>query len=161
MKHFLLIFFAVLLFSCAKRIVYVPYETIRTEKVTVHDTLIDVQLVPIRDSVSVRDTFSLLSNKYSYSSATWHSGLLNHSLVIKDISIPVRVQYVTVEKHDTTTKTIVREISKVDQNKIKDFDKVKEKASKRLGTIWSLIGVVFLLTLWTFRKLILKLVKPI
>ena len=152
-----------LLGSCAHKIVYVPTETVRTEKVILHDTLIDVQLVPIRDSVAVSDTFSLLSNKYAYSSATWHSGTLNHSLVIKDVTIPVRVQYVTVEKHDATTKLMP--INKQDQAKLDKFDKLQASDKAKTAKIWGLYGLVLLLTFWTLRKPIIwlasKAIKPI
>jgi len=164
MKHFLLIFSVVLLFSCTKY-VYVPVETVRIVERISHDTIIWTKLVPTRDSVSIRDTFSLLSNKYSYSVAEWHSGLLNHSLVVKDVAIPVKIQYINTTIHDTTSRTIVQPLSKVDANKLKTYDAIKEKASKRLGTVWKLIGLLSLSVLFILRKpifaIISKLIKPI
>jgi len=148
-----------LFLGCAPKVVYVPTETIRTVTQIVHDTTIQVKLDVIRDSVEVRDTFSLLTNKYAYSTAEWHSGVLNHSLGIKDVSIPVKVQYIDISTHDTTT--IVQPIDKKDKAKIDGYDKLKDSNKKKTATIWKLIGLLSLSVLWIFRKPIIKLVKLI
>ena len=67
--------------GCSRR-VYVPVEHLTFDSISVHDTLVQVQLVPYRDSVASRDTSSYLSNEYGYSWAVWSGGMLHHSLVI-------------------------------------------------------------------------------
>lgn len=157
----LLIFSAILLSGCAPKIVYVPTETIRTVTEIVHDTTIQVKLDVIRDSVAVSDTFSRLSNKYAYSTAEWHSGLLNHSLTIKDVAIPVRIQYVNKTIHDTTSKVIVQKLSKSDQNKLNNYDSLKEKSKRQTKTAWKLIGLLSLSVVLLFRKPIFAVIKKI
>lgn len=99
-KLFLLI---PLLFLGCKTIktVYVPIEKVRIERQTVHDTIIDVKLDVLRDSIVTKDTISILSNKYAISSAKWSNNTLYHSLSTKDIHIPVKIQYVNTYISDT------------------------------------------------------------
>lgn len=85
------------LVSCTRKI-YIPVEQKVTETVTLHDTIIQYQLDIIHDSIVTPDTISYLENKYSESYAKWNNGNLNHSLRTKDISLPVKVQYVEKEK---------------------------------------------------------------
>lgn len=67
-----------------KRVVeYVPLETVRTERVEVRDTVVEVQLVPYRDSVTVADSTSRIENDYAVSHAAVRGGLLSHSLTVK------------------------------------------------------------------------------
>lgn len=77
---------ACLLAGCGtKRVVeYVPMETVRTERVEVTDTVVEVQLVPYRDSVTVADSTSRLENDYAVSHAAIKGGLLSHSLAVKE-----------------------------------------------------------------------------
>ena len=88
---------AVLLLMClcgCRSVKYVPVETVRTDSTVIHDTLMDVRLVPYRDSVAVRDTSSYLSNPYAWSWAVWSDGVLHHSLVVwPGGSIRVKVPY--------------------------------------------------------------------
>lgn len=78
--------------SCRTK--YVPVEIKVTDSVTIHDTMFSEKLVPYRDSVSVRDTSSFLSNPYAYSRAVWDNGVLHHSLGIwTDAVLVVRVPY--------------------------------------------------------------------
>lgn len=70
-----------MLFGC-KSTHYIPVETVRTDSMVIRDTSIVVQLVPYRDSVSVADTTSFLSNPYAYSRAIWSGGMLHHVLGI-------------------------------------------------------------------------------
>lgn len=76
---------ACLLAGCStKRVVeYVPMETVRTERVEVTDTVVEVQLVPYRDSVAVADSVSRIENAYAVSHAAVKGGLLSHSLTVK------------------------------------------------------------------------------
>lgn len=80
-----------LCFGCTRH-VYMPVVHEMLDSVSVHDTIMQMQLVPYRDSVAVRDTSSFLSNAYGYSWAVWSGGVLHHSLIIwpkKPIEITV------------------------------------------------------------------------
>lgn len=96
MKKIIYIAILLSLTGCkAKEVIkYVPVEKIRTEQVIMRDTIIDVQLIPHKDSVSLNDTISFLENKYAYSNASFTAGRLNHSLVIKSVKIPTEIQYI-------------------------------------------------------------------
>lgn len=85
---------ALLLASCRTRTVYIPFETVRLDSVAVRDTVFRTRLVPYKDSVSVRDTASFLSNPYAYSYASLGAGMLRHSLGIwPQAAVTVRVPY--------------------------------------------------------------------
>lgn len=98
-----LLFMAWLLVGCGTRRVveYVPVEKKVTETVTLVDTLVEVKLVPYRDSVSVpADTASHLENPYAYSNASLSGGRLNHSLGIKPdnpLLFPIQTRIVHVQ----------------------------------------------------------------
>lgn len=82
-----------LCFGCTRH-VYVPVVHKRVDSIDVHDTIIQVQLVPYKDSVAIRDTSSYLHNEYAYSYATWSDGVLQHSLGIwPQKPIEVKVPY--------------------------------------------------------------------
>ena len=89
--------------SC-RSVRYVPVETVRVDSTVVHDTLMDVQLIPYKDSIVTRDTSSFLSNPYAYSWARWSDGMLHHSLGIwpfatTQVEVPYFIdRYVTVTK---------------------------------------------------------------
>lgn len=104
MKHSFFIFIAVCLAGvlfggCRTKYVPVPVET--TDSFVIRDTLIDIQLVPYRDSVVVVPTqeqpdsvSSLLTNPYAWSWAQWYNGKLHHSLGIWPNKLtPIRVPY--------------------------------------------------------------------
>ena len=67
---------------------YIPVEVTSTDSVVVHDTLIQTELVPYRDSVSVLPSVgdttaaSFLSNPYAFSWARWDGRSLQQSLSI-------------------------------------------------------------------------------
>jgi hypothetical protein len=88
-----------LLTSC--KTVYVPVETIKIQKEIIRDTIVQVELVPYKDTVSILDTVSHLENKYAYSDAEFSTGRLNHSLSIKPIKIPTKVQYIEHTRVDS------------------------------------------------------------
>jgi hypothetical protein len=87
-----LLILLILLTGCKTK--YVPIETIKIQKEIIRDTIVQVELVPYKDTVSILDTVSHLENKYAYSDAEFSTGRLNHSLSIKPIKIPTKVQYV-------------------------------------------------------------------
>ena len=72
------------LFSGCTRKVYVPVERTTTVTEFVRDTIVEVQLKVVHDTVTIeaegRDTTSYLENGTHYSHATWRDGKLGHSL---------------------------------------------------------------------------------
>lgn len=73
--------------GCRTKYIPVPIES--TDSIIIRDTILDVQLVPYRDSTTVTpeaDTpdsaASFLYNPYAYSWARWFNGKLHHSLGI-------------------------------------------------------------------------------
>ena len=103
--------------GCSKT-VYVPVHssTIITE--VVRDTVIDIRLETIRDSVTVADTISRLENKYACSVAQWSAGMLSHSLATKPVDIPVQIQYKEVIRIDSIAVPYpVIEIKEVNRQK--------------------------------------------
>lgn len=87
-----------LLMSCGTKKIYVPIDHKVTETVIMHDTVVRLELVPYRDTISTRplpgkDTLSFLQNSYAYSYASFKEGMLNHSLGIKPgASAEVKIQ---------------------------------------------------------------------
>lgn len=74
--------------GCRTKKIYIPVERKVTETTMLRDTVVRIELVPYRDSVSItpteeKDTISFLENPYAYSYASLIDGLLNHSLGIK------------------------------------------------------------------------------
>lgn len=71
-------------FSGCSRRVYVPVERTTTVTEVVVDTLIEVELKEVHDTVTIhtrgRDTLSYLSNGIGYSFASIENGVLGHSL---------------------------------------------------------------------------------
>lgn len=107
----LIILLASAICSC-RGVRYVPVETVRVDSTVVHDTLLDVRLVPYRDSVATRDTASFLSNPYAYSWARWSGGMLQHSLGIWPFATTqVKVPYF-IDRYVTITKPQVVEVEK-------------------------------------------------
>lgn len=85
MKKVVYLFFVILLalviIGC-RSVKYVPVETVRYDSIAVRDTMMEVKLVPYKDSISTSDTVSFLSNPYAYSWARYSGGMLHHSLGI-------------------------------------------------------------------------------
>lgn len=93
MKKNLLIFpILILMMSCIKTPEYIPIKSTEFVLKTVKDTVINIQLVPYKDSVIVKDTISLLENKYASTKAVWSEGFLTHTLSIKSNPIKVVIQ---------------------------------------------------------------------
>lgn len=90
-------------FSSCTRKVYVPVEKHTTVTETMVDTLVEIRLEEIHDTVRIqtegRDTVSYLANKYAYSFASVVDGVLGHSIgtipgaIIKDT---VKVKYIHI-----------------------------------------------------------------
>ena len=93
-RKLLLIFLGVVAFvlmfvlfsGCSKR-VYVPVERTTTVYETLRDTLVEVELKEVRDTVTIEtvggDTLSYLHNDIAYSFASIEGGKLGHSLGIR------------------------------------------------------------------------------
>lgn len=114
----LLIFFPLLFIGC-KSIEYVPVKEVHTEQIILRDTIVDIKLIPYKDSISIKDTISYLENTYAYSNASYSSGQLNHSLNIKDVEIPVKI--VVQEKIIRDSIPYPIEITKTKVEYRKDF----------------------------------------
>lgn len=84
----IVILYLLLLSLSGCRSKYVPVPVRTTDSLVVHDTLVRVQLVPYRDSVSVSPlagsaaAVSYLFNPYAFSWARWDGTQLHHSLSI-------------------------------------------------------------------------------
>ena len=90
-----------LLTGCKTKTVYIPVHSTTTVTELRHDTIVEIQLLPYRDSVVVSDTVSRLENKYAHSEALWLSGKLSHSLTIKEVDIPLKIQYIETIRTDS------------------------------------------------------------
>lgn len=109
---FLIIVLALFLSGCKSKIQYVPIETIKTEKKieTVHDTIVQVKLVPYYAQSVVPSDSSFIENKYAFSNAFWDGSLLHHDLGIKDINIPVNIKYVDRWHFSTDSIPYIKEV---------------------------------------------------
>lgn len=107
LKHSLFLLTIILLFGCAPRLVYrdVPIEVLKHDSIAYHDTIINVKLDVIKDSVTVKEDSSFLSNKYAYSYAKYGLDGLHHSLGIFQntvhpivINLPTKTKYIEKQK---------------------------------------------------------------
>jgi len=80
--------------GCRTKTVYVPVRSSSTLTEVRRDSLVYVHLPALRDSVSASDTLSILENSYASSVALWSGNHLSHSLSVKAVQVPVRVEYV-------------------------------------------------------------------
>lgn len=92
----------VLCSGCTRR-VYVPVERTTTVTEILRDTIVEVELKQVHDTVTIealgRDTASYLENGTHFSRATWKDGKLGHSLgTLPDASVKdtLKVKYVIV-----------------------------------------------------------------
>lgn len=119
------VFLGWLLLGCStKKVVeYIPVEKKTVETVVLTDTLLQVQLIPYKDSVSVKDSTSYLENPYAYSRASITDGKLNHSLGIFPLKpIPYTFQMPVKIIRDSIpyavpgpTQYIERELTKIEK----------------------------------------------
>ena len=97
----IILLFLVCVFFGGCRTKYIPVPVESTDSIVIKDTIIDVQLIPYRDSVIVvpetesKDSVaSFLSNPYAWSWVKWINGKLHHSLNIWSNKLtPIRVPY--------------------------------------------------------------------
>ena len=97
---FVLLF--VLCSGCTRR-VYVPVERTTTVTEILRDTVVELKLMQVHDTVTIevlgRDTASYLEDGTHFSRATWKDGKLGHSLgTLPDASVKdtLKVKYVIV-----------------------------------------------------------------
>lgn len=150
----LLFLLLILLAGCAPRTIYVPVESIHTVTQIVRDTVIDVRLDVIHDSVTVRDTASYLENRYASSYALFSDGFLSHSLNTKPVTIPVKVQFINTTTTDTIqVPYVVEKVVKV--NYITSWQKTRLRALN-----WLVLAVILWLG-WKYRKPIMAFVRKL
>lgn len=154
-KYWSVIVIAALILSltgCSKEIAYVPIDSVHYVKTTVYDTVISIKLVAYKDSVSIVDTFSRLENKYALSTALWSKNRLNHVLQIKDVSIPVKTQYIekiVIDSVQVPYKVVVTK----EVNKLTKFQKFE------IRWFWYIVIGFIVYFAWTKRKWIIKFIK--
>lgn len=125
MKYFLSIIILLLFASCRTRYITLHEVEQRTDSITLVDTVLQVRLDVVHDSVSIDTTSSFLSNKYAYSWARW-DGELHHSLGIYEGLTPVVVkvpkEYVTITKYKDVPVPVERELSWIQKVKLRWFN---------------------------------------
>lgn len=137
----LIILLASAICSC-RGVRYVPVETVRVDSTVVHDTLMDVRLVPYKDSIATRDTSSFLSNPYAYSWARWSGGMLQHSLGIWPFATTqVKVPYF-IDRYVTITKPQLVEVEK----KLSRWQQLKQDLGG--AAIFGLLGLIIFLVVY-------------
>jgi hypothetical protein len=97
---------SILLTGCGAIKEYVPYpvERVIRETITVRDTVVDVVLKQIHDSVTVnlaKDTTSYLENRYAYTYAAVTGGNLIHSLGTQKESVTIETKYIEKIRTDS------------------------------------------------------------
>jgi hypothetical protein len=104
MRSILFVIVAGILLTACKTVKYVPVERIVRETVSVRDTVLEVQLEQVHDSISVnlsKDTASYLENRYAYSFAGVVDGHLIHSLGTQKEPVPVGTKYMETIRTDS------------------------------------------------------------
>ena len=93
-----------LLFSCAPKEVvrYIRDVSIRVER----DTIVEAVLIPSKDSITSKDTISVLENKYARTSAKWANSSLTHTLEIKPV--PIEIKTKIIERVDSIPYEVER-----------------------------------------------------
>ena len=140
---YLIIAFACLT-ACKVKTIYVPVETKTVITETVRDTIVDVRIEYIRDSVITPDTISFLSNIYAYSSAEWRNGLLHHVLsTCPDALIPVNIKYIDRLRIDSIPAPYPVEVPVYVENPLSWWQKARIKLGEVLLIIIG-IGIAYL-----------------
>lgn len=138
----------ILLIGCRT---YVPIPSTHYVLQTVHDTTVDVQIVPIFKERTTKDTTSHLDAKLAYSDAKLVGGMLYHSLGIKDTTIPIKVKYVNTLKVDTIMipKTVTKTVTKYIEKKLNWYQSLSIKVFS-----WLLVALILSIAfaLWRFFK---------
>jgi len=137
-----------MLFTGCTRKIYIPVEHKTIETVTLRDTIVQVKLDVIHDSVIIPDTISNLENKYATSYAAWSQGKLRHSLNSKPVSLPVKVQYVEKENRIEIPQPYPVEVVKYVERELTWWQKMNIWMGK-----FVLMGLAVGVLMWfVFRK---------
>ena len=103
MKNFTILFFLLLLVACSvtRQVTSGEQTTIevRTKTVYVPDTVY-IERPQIIERVETLDTISVLENKYAVSEASVSGNVLTHSLEVKPIKEPIKIEH-RVEYRDS------------------------------------------------------------
>lgn len=152
MKIKILIILSLLLIGCKSKIQYVPLESVRVEKEieTIHDTIIQVKLVPYYTNVVTPADSSFLENQYAFSRAFWDGKFLHHSLGIKDIQFPVNIQWRDRwhTRYDSIPYPVEVPIKGDTIYKMKWYEEI----FFFIGTIVTLLGGIYLLYKYLRRR---------
>jgi hypothetical protein len=146
----LIIFLFCLLTSCGTRTVYVPVDRVHTETVTLKDTIVDIRLEHIHDSVSVSDSVSYLTNKYAYSWAGITGGRLNHSLGTWPVNIPVEIKYIDRIITDSIPFPYEVKVIEYKDKPLTWWQRVRITAGDI--SLWALAGAIIFLLVKLFLK---------
>lgn len=135
------------LVACKTRTIYTPVEIHTIDSTVIRDTVLDIQLVPYRDSVAVNGDSSFLSNPYAYSWAVWKNGVLHHSLGIWPKQVQLQLNYIEKIKRIEIPKPYpVIEIEYVEK-KLSFI----QKARQVVGDI-ALSGLGIYLIIWLLKR---------
>lgn len=134
------------LLSCS-RTQYIPVESVRIDSISIKDTVFQERLVPYRDSVTVADTASFLTNPYAYSRAVWSSGRLHHVLGIwPQATVRVQVPYY-VDRYVYRSEPQIIEVEK----KLTRWQRIKLQAGGyAVGAV--LIGMALIIVRWMMHN---------
>ena len=104
-------------FSSCNHKVYVPVERTTTVTQVVTDTVVEIRLEVVHDTITIesfgRDTASYMANDTHYSFATWHNGRLGHSLgTLPGASVKGPVQVVHTHTIDSIPYAVPVEVEK-------------------------------------------------
>lgn len=146
----LVIAFCILVFGCTRK-VYIPVEHKTIETMTLHDTIVEVRLDIIHDSIITPDTINYLENKYAGSWAKWVDGKLHHSLTSKDVELPIKVQYIDREKRIEIPKPYPVEVKVEVEKKLSNWQKIKMEVGGFAAGGFLLVCVILIRL--TFKKL--------
>ncbi len=149
----------IMMVSCKTKdpkLIYVPVEKTITVTETIRDTIIDVQLVPDKQSVITpsKDT-SRLENKYCLSFAFWDGEKLFHNLNVKDTSVPTKVPI--KEKKTVIVVPIIQPYEVKETIYVDKQDSWLDKTQKYIARIG--LGLLAIFLLVKYRSRIFKFVR--
>jgi len=143
---FVLVF--VLFSGCSKR-VYVPVERTTTVYETLRDTLVEVELKEVHDTVTIEtlggDTLSYLHNDLAYSFASIEDGKLGHSLGIRPetkLLFPMQMKFIHIV--DSIPYPVTVEVEK----KLTWWQRMKMEYGGFAMGIATAVAFIFGLFLW-------------
>lgn len=135
---------------CKPRIEYRDSVRVEYRDRIIHDTATFYVEKEV-EKIATKDTASHLENRWAVSDASVSEGLLYHSL--ESIPQVVEVPY-EVEVHDTI---IVQKSTQAEIKEVKVEKPLSWWQRLKIGAFPWLVGLCLALLLWTFRKLIFKI----